>query len=124
MPSGRTADKRIEVMHAWVRRNASQLELPRAPYELQLFDAPSEEASAELQEWLELVVDNQTDDRARSGGRPRQLLRCGNATPGGGGVGWEGAAATETTWSPASMESRKSDGDQEPATSETHSGIL
>ena len=33
-------------------------------------------------------------------------------------------AAAETTWSPASMESRKSDGDQEPATSETHSGIL
>ena len=54
-------DKRIDVMHAWVRRNASQLELPKAPYELQLFDEPSEEASAELQEWLDLVVDNQTD---------------------------------------------------------------
>ena len=28
---------------------------------LQLFEEPSEEASAELAEWLELVVDNQTD---------------------------------------------------------------
>lgn len=61
VPIGRTADKRIDVMHAWVRRNASQLELPKAPYELLLFDEPSDEASAELQEWLELVVDNQTD---------------------------------------------------------------
>ena len=61
VPIGRTADKRIDLMHAWVRRNASQLELPKAPYELQLFDEPSEAASAELEEWLELVVDNQTD---------------------------------------------------------------
>jgi hypothetical protein len=61
VPIGRTADKRIDVMHAWVRRNASQLELPKAPYELQLFDEPSEAASAELEEWLKLVVDNQTD---------------------------------------------------------------
>lgn len=58
---GRTAEMRIDVMHEWVRRNASQLELPKAPYDLQLFDEPSEEASQELQEWLELVVDNQTD---------------------------------------------------------------
>ncbi len=61
IPVGRTADKRIDVMHDWVRRNASQLELPKTPYDLPLFDEPSEEASQELQEWLELVVDNQTD---------------------------------------------------------------
>lgn len=61
VPVGRTAEMRIDVMHEWVRRNASQLELPKAPYDLQLFDEPSEEASQELQEWLELVVDNQTD---------------------------------------------------------------
>jgi len=61
VPVGRTAEMRIDVMHEWVRRNASQLELPKAPYDLQLFDEPSEEASQELQEWLDLVVDNQTD---------------------------------------------------------------
>lgn len=61
VPVGRTSEMRIDVMHQWVRRNASQLELPKAPYDLQLFEEPSEEASQELQEWLELVVDNQTD---------------------------------------------------------------
>lgn len=60
-PTGRTAEKRIGVMHDWVRRNAGQLSLPKVPYALQLFEEPSEEASAELAEWLELVVDNQTD---------------------------------------------------------------
>ncbi len=60
-PIGRTAEKRIGVMHEWVRRNASQLSLPKLPYALQLFEEPSEAASAELAEWLELGVDNQTD---------------------------------------------------------------
>jgi hypothetical protein len=35
-------------MHARVRRNDSQLELLKVPYDLQRLDKPGEEASAEL----------------------------------------------------------------------------